>query len=75
MSCQPFRDERPTKMGYTWIRNFLVDESGPTAVEYAMMLALVLVTLVTAINSVGNSASGVWTKDVNKIKSAITAAS
>ena len=62
-------------MGYTWIRNFLVDESGPTAVEYAMMLALVLVTLVTAINSVGNSASGVWTKDVNKINSAITAAS
>lgn len=59
-------------MFYACIKNFLVEESGPTAVEYAMMLALVLVTLVTAINSLGSSTNGIWSNDVNKINSSLS---
>lgn len=36
---------------------FLKEEDGPTAVEYAVMLALIVVVCLTAITSVGNSAS------------------
>jgi pilus assembly protein Flp/PilA len=33
----------------TSVRRFLISEDGPTAVEYAVMLALIIVTCVTAI--------------------------
>jgi pilus assembly protein Flp/PilA len=41
----------------TKVRNFLVAEDGPTAVEYAVMLALIIVVCLVAISSVGTSAS------------------
>ena len=39
------------------IKNFLVSEDGPTAVEYAVMLALIVIVCLSAITAVGNSAS------------------
>jgi len=39
------------------ITRFLADESGPTAVEYAVMLALILVACITIITTLGKSAS------------------
>lgn len=42
------------------ILNFLRDESGPTAVEYAVMLALILLTCLGAIAAVGSSANFMW---------------
>jgi pilus assembly protein Flp/PilA len=39
------------------VRQFLVSEDGPTAVEYAVMLALIVIVCLTAINSVGQNAS------------------
>ena len=39
------------------IVNFLREEDGPTAVEYAVMLALIVVVCLTAITSVGTAAS------------------
>ena len=35
------------------IRNFLTSEDGPTAVEYAVMLALILVVCITAVTAIG----------------------
>jgi pilus assembly protein Flp/PilA len=35
------------------IRVFLVSEEGPTAVEYAVMLALIVIVCLTAVSSVG----------------------
>ena len=35
------------------VRNFLVSEDGPTAVEYAVMLALIIVVCLTAIQAIG----------------------
>src|SRR4051794_32141820 len=34
--------------------SFLKDESGPTAVEYAVMLALIIVVCITAITTLGS---------------------
>lgn len=39
------------------VRNFLASEDGPTAVEYAVMLALIVIVCLTAIQSVGTSAN------------------
>ena len=35
------------------VQRFLVSEDGPTAVEYAVMLALIIIVCLTAISSVG----------------------
>lgn len=40
------------------VRRFWADEGGPTAVEYAVMLALILIVLLGAVNTLGTQASG-----------------
>ncbi|HYV34258.1 MAG TPA: Flp family type IVb pilin [Gemmataceae bacterium] len=37
--------------------NFLQKEDGPTAVEYAVMLALIVVVCITAITALGSNAN------------------
>jgi len=39
------------------VRRFLVSEDGPTAVEYAVMLALIVIVCLTAIQAIGTNAS------------------
>ena len=39
------------------IQRFLVSEDGPTAVEYAVMLALIVIVCLTAIKSIGTNAN------------------
>ena len=38
-------------------KKFLVNEDGPTAVEYAVMLALIIVVCLTAIQAIGTNAN------------------
>lgn len=40
---------------------FLKQEDGPTAVEYAVMLALIIVVCIGAITTLGNNANGTFT--------------
>ena len=42
------------------VRRFLKDEDGPTAVEYALMLALIVLLAVGAIAALGGSMNGVF---------------
>jgi pilus assembly protein Flp/PilA len=44
------------------IRRFLIQEDGPTAVEYAVMLALILVACITIVTSLGTSSSRTFSK-------------
>ena len=37
--------------------NFVQREDGPTAVEYAVMLALIIVVCITAITAIGTNAN------------------
>ncbi len=39
------------------VKKFLVSEDGPTAVEYAVMMALIIVVCITTITAIGNNAN------------------
>jgi len=59
------------KLSQTLI-NFVKDESGPTAVEYAVMLALIVVVCITAITTLGTNANNTFSYVGNKIGGAYT---
>jgi pilus assembly protein Flp/PilA len=42
------------------ITQFVFENDGATAVEYAVMLALVLITVLVSIGAVGSQAGGWW---------------
>jgi pilus assembly protein Flp/PilA len=42
------------------LKRFMNDESGPTAVEYAVMLALIVVVCITAITTLGTNAASTF---------------
>ncbi len=42
------------------VKNFLSAEDGPTAVEYAVMLALIIVVCIAAISALGSNASNTF---------------
>jgi len=42
------------------ISRFLVSEDGPTAVEYAVMLALILVACISIVTTLGKSISSTF---------------
>jgi pilus assembly protein Flp/PilA len=48
---------------------FLKNEDGPTAVEYAVMLALIIVVCITAITALGTNANKTFTTTSNAIGS------
>jgi pilus assembly protein Flp/PilA len=61
--------ERTTMKNFaTFVKQFLVSEDGPTAVEYAVMLALIIVVCLTAIQAVGTNANNKF----NQVQNALT---
>jgi pilus assembly protein Flp/PilA len=52
------------------IQHFLQAEEAATAAEYAVLLALILLALISAVTTVGNSTSGLWQNDVTRITTA-----
>jgi len=55
------------KMLLTKMQRFLQSEDGPTAVEYAVMLALIVVVCLTAISSLGTNANQTFTNVATSI--------
>lgn len=55
----------------TKVQRFLVSEDGPTAVEYAVMLALILVACITIITTLGTSISNTF----NSVNTSLTGGS
>ena len=49
------------------IRQLILREDGPTAVEYAVMLALIVVVCLTAIKTVGTNAKTTFTNVANSL--------
>ena len=47
--------------------SFVKNEDGPTAVEYAVMLALIVVVCITAITTLGTNANNTFSYVGNKI--------
>ena len=50
--------------------DFVQDESGPTAVEYAVMLALVIVVCIAAITALGTTTNNTFSYVGDKVGSA-----
>lgn len=42
------------------VKSFVESEEGPTAVEYAVMLALIIVVCITAITTMGSNANNTF---------------
>jgi pilus assembly protein Flp/PilA len=51
------------------VQRFLVSEDGPTAVEYAVMLALIIIVCLTAITAIGTKASSTFNAAASKLSS------
>ncbi len=54
----------------TKVVRFLVAEDGPTAVEYAMLLMLVLLGVLTAVTMLGQSTSGNFQRSSDSMSTA-----
>ena len=48
---------------------FVTQEDGPTAVEYAVMLALIIVVCIAAITTLGSNANGTFDFVSTKVSS------
>ncbi len=49
------------------VKRFLVSEDGPTAVEYAVMLALIVIVCLTAIQAIGTNANAKFNSCANAL--------
>lgn len=54
----------------TYITRFMKGQDGATAVEYAVMLALIIVVCMTGINAIGSSNNGLWAGNNNAMQAA-----
>ncbi len=54
------------------VQRFLVSEDGPTAVEYAVMLALIVIVCLTAIQAIGTNANDTFQRVADEIQQAGT---
>lgn len=54
------------------ILQFLQSEDGPTAVEYAIMLAMVVTACLTTIAALGNATTDSFSNSQNQINNAIS---
>lgn len=52
-------------------RKLLSDARGATAIEYGLIVSLVVIAIVAGISSVGGATGGMWGKIANKV-SAVT---
>lgn len=55
-----------------WAQDFLRKEDGPTAVEYAVMLALIIVVCLVAISTLGNNANKTFTNVATRLGTTTT---
>ena len=53
------------------LKRFLRDDSGPTAVEYAVMLALIVVVCIGAVNSMATATADSFDTSAGELAGAI----
>jgi pilus assembly protein Flp/PilA len=49
------------------LRRFLSSEDGPTAVEYAVMLSLIILVCLSAVSTIGQKTNSVFSKMANSL--------
>ena len=53
------------------IRRFLAGESGATAIEYGLIVALISLAIVGALGATGTSVGDMWNDNANKVTEAL----
>lgn len=53
------------------VRQFLAEDDGPTAVEYAVMLMLILLVVITTVQLVGRVAGAMLSDSSSKLDQAL----
>ena len=53
------------------LKGLLRDDEAATASEYAIMLALIITAVISAVNAVGSSTAGGWSRNVNIISTSL----
>jgi len=53
-----------------FLKTFLKDESGATAIEYGLIVALIAVVIVTAVTALGSNLKATFTKAGTKVATA-----
>ena len=51
------------------VKQFLVNEDGPTATEYAVMLALIIIVCLAAVTLLGQKVSGIFSSVESQLPS------
>lgn len=69
-------DERNKAVTVFWLagqamKSFLQEETGVTAIEYALLAALIAIVAVGSITSVGSSLLGLWTAVSDAVAAAV----
>lgn len=50
------------------LRSFIRDEDGPTSVEYAVLLAAILLAVIGTVGTIGAQSGGLWDGNNNKLE-------
>jgi Flp pilus assembly pilin Flp len=58
----------------TFIKNFLVEESGQDLIEYTLLMAFIALASAAVFVNAGTSINQIWTTGSNQLASASTAA-
>lgn len=64
-------DDPEAVMFWSALKEFLQDESGPTAMEYAVMLALIILAIYSSIQLFGGSNDGVWANNNDNLNTKV----
>jgi pilus assembly protein Flp/PilA len=52
-------------------RRFCADQSGGTAIEYALIASLIAVAAISGMTALGGSSNGSWANTANKVGNAM----
>lgn len=64
VSCRPF-----VLGGGGHVNHFRTDERGATAIEYAVIIALIVLAIVASFTILGSSSNGLWANVNTKVSS------
>lgn len=53
------------------LRNLALDKSGATAIEYGLIVSLIVIAIVTSMSTVANESTQLWTTITQKSQEAI----
>jgi pilus assembly protein Flp/PilA len=53
------------------LRRLIWDEQGPTAVEYAVMMGMILLVVIGAVGTVGTNTNNMWVRIMNNLSSVV----